>query len=156
MNINLIIEFINLFFAGILAGLEVSVHYGFHAPTVALEEKPQIILRQGVVRRLRWLVPAFFVPTALSGIAVTIIDGTAPGLFLRLAAIVAIIIWIFVRVVATVRINSATLDWDPNAPPKNWRELVGKAERFHIVGTWTALLTFILFLIAMALRLVGQ
>ena len=64
MRYHFLLEFANLFFSGILAGIEIAVHYGFHAPTVALDEKPQILLRQGVVRRLRWLVPAFFLPTA--------------------------------------------------------------------------------------------
>jgi hypothetical protein len=76
-----------------------------------------------------------------------------PGLFFCLAAMLAMIVWIFVRVVGTVRINSATLDWDPDVPPKNWRELIGKAERFHIVGTWAALLAFVFFLTAVALQL---
>ena len=53
----LILEFFNLFCAGILAGIEIAVHYGFHKPTLALDEKPQIVLRQGVTRTLRWLVP---------------------------------------------------------------------------------------------------
>jgi hypothetical protein len=152
---HIIIEFVNLFCAGMLAGIEFVIHYGIHAPTMALDEEPQIVLRQGLVRRLRWLVPAFFVPTALSGIAVTILDGAMPGFFFRLAAMLAVITWIFVRVVGTVRINSATLEWNPTAPPKNWRGLIGKAERFHIVGTWAALLAFTFFLIAVALQLTG-
>jgi hypothetical protein len=56
----LIAELVNLFFAGLLAGVEFAVHYGFHSATVALEERPQIQLRQGVIRRLRVLVPPIF------------------------------------------------------------------------------------------------
>ena len=81
------IEFPNLFFAGILAGMEFVIHYGIHAPTLALPEKPQILLRQGLVRRLRWIVPAFFVPTLFSGVALTIIDGTGPGYLFRLGGL---------------------------------------------------------------------
>jgi len=149
-------EFVNLFCSGMLAGMEFVIHYGIHAPTVALEEKPQIMLRQALVRRLRWLVPAFFVPAALSGIAVAIIDGGGPGLFLRLAALLAIVVWIFVRIIGTVRINSATLEWDPDAPPANWRQMIGKAERFHIVGTWAALLAFVFFLATVTLPIAGR
>ena len=148
-----IIEFVNLFFAGMLAGMEFVIHYGVHAPTESLDQKPQIVFRQGIIRTLRWLVPAFFIPATLTGIAVTLSDATMPSLFFRLAAMLAIIVWIFVRVVGTVRINSATLDWDPDVPPKNWRELIGKAERFHIVGTWAALLAFVFFLTAVAWQL---
>jgi len=152
----IIIEFVNLFFAGMLAGMEFVIHFGIHAPTMALDEKLQIVLRQELVRRLRWLVPAFFVPTALSGIAVTIINSAIPGLFFRLAAVFAIIVWVFVRVVGTVRINSATLEWNPDMPPKNWMDLIGKAEQFHVVGTWAAVLAFAFFLTAVALRVTGK
>ena len=150
---HIIMEFVNLFFAGMLAGMEFVIHYGVHAPTESLDQKPQIVFRQGIIRTLRWLVPAFFIPTTLSGIAVTLSNAAMPGLFFCLAAMLAMIVWIFVRVVGTVRINSATLDWDPDVPPKNWRELIGKAERFHIVGTWAALLAFVFFLTAVALQL---
>ena len=155
MNDRLVLEFVNLFFAGILAGIEISAHYGFHHPTMALEEKPQLVLRQGVVRRLRWLVPAFFLPTALSGIAVTVLDRTEPGGFLRGGAILAILVWIMVRIVGTVPVNSATVEWNPDNPPANWRELIAKTERFHIVGTWAAILAFAFLMIAMALRLMA-
>ena len=147
------VEFVNLFFAGILAGLEVSIHYGFHAQTAALDEKAQIVLRQGLVRRLRWLVPAFFLPTALFGIVVAIADETRPGLYFRAAALLAIIAWVSVRIAGTVRINSATLEWNPSAPPVDWREQITKVERFHIVGTWAAILAFVFFLTAAAQRL---
>ena len=153
MNYRILLEFINLFFAGILAGIEIAAHYGFHAPTVALDEKPQILLRRGVVLRLRWLVPSFFLPTALSGIALTLLNGTAPGISFRGVALLAVLVWILVRIVGTVPVNSAIVDWNPEKPPQNWRELIAKTERFHLTGVWAALLSFLCFLLAMALRI---
>ena len=153
MKYRLVLEFINLFFAGILAGIEIAAHYGFHAPTVMLDEKPQILLRQGVVRRLRWLVPAFFMPTALSGIALALLDGLSPGVLFRGVALLAVFLWILVRIAGTVRINSATLDWNPDSPPQDWKKLLAAVERFHLVGVGAALLVFVSFLLAMALRL---
>jgi hypothetical protein len=153
MNINYVLEFVTLFFAGLLAGLEVAVHYGFHPQTVALEEKPQIVLRQGVARSLRWIAPGFFIPMTLAGIAITILDGAMPGLYFRLGAMVAIIAWIVVRIIGTVPINSATIKWNADAPPKDWRQQIAKSERFHILGTWAAIFAFLFFLIAVALRI---
>jgi hypothetical protein len=148
----MILEITNLFFAGILAGLEVAVHYGFHAPTVALDTKAQIRLRQGVILRLRWLVPAFFIPTALTGIALTIVDSKTSSLLFQLAALFAVLVWIIVRIAGTIRINSATLEWNPDAPPSDWKQRIAAAERFHIVGTWSAVLAFAFFLIGTALH----
>jgi hypothetical protein len=133
--------------------MEVAIHYGFHGSTIALPEKAQLLFRQRLVRKLRWLVPAFFIPEGLSGIAVVVVDGVAPGLGFRLAALAAIVTWIIVRVVGTVPINSATLDWNAEAPPTDWSEKISKAERFHSVGAWAAIPAFACFLIAMGLRL---
>ena len=152
MNMAVIVGFVNLFFAGILAGMEIVIHYGLRAPSEVLGEQAQIQLRQALIMRLRVLVPAFFVPAAVSGIVVTVLDGGASGFWLRCIGLFAVLIWILIRIVGTVPINSATLTWQPGTPPKNWKESVNHAERFHIVGVWAAVAAFALFLAAMALQ----
>lgn len=152
MSAAAILDFINLFFAGILAGMEVVIHYGVRAPSEVLDEHSQIQLRQALVLRLRILVPAFFLPTALSGVAATILDNGTPGFWLRCAGMLGVIIWVFIRVIGTVPINSATLEWQASAPPKNWKALINHAERFHIVGVWAAIIAFALFLTATAIN----
>ncbi len=57
MNPATVLDFVNLFFAGILAGIEIVIHYGLRAPTEVLDEQSQIQLRQALVLRLRVLVP---------------------------------------------------------------------------------------------------
>ena len=156
MNLATVLDFVNLFCSGILAGIEIVIHYGLRVPAEVLDEQSQIQLRQALVLRLRVLVPAFFVPTALSGIAVTVLDGVEPGFWFRCAGVLAVLIWILIRVIGTVRINSATLTWQPDAPPKNWRVLVSRAERFHIVGVWAAIMAFVFFLAAVALKLTAH
>ena len=143
-----VLDFMNLFFAGTLAGMEVVIHYGLPESDEIMDEQSQLRLRQALIRRLRVLVPAFFLPAAVSGIAVTVLNGTAPGFWFRGAGVIAILTWIFTRVVATAPINSATADWDPTAPPKDWKAQVNHAERFHIVGTWAAIMAFVFFLLA--------
>jgi hypothetical protein len=155
VNITTILEFANLFFAGLLAGVEFVIHYGLRAPAAVLDERGQIKLRQALVLRLRVLVPAFFVPATVTGIAVTVLDGSAPGVWFRSLALLTLLIWIAIRVIGTVPINSATLTWQPDAPPKNWRALVDHAERFHIVGVWAVVLAFALFLAALALKMLA-
>ena len=153
MNYATVLDFVNLFFAGMLAGIEFVIHYGLTKPAEALDARSQLQLRQALVVRLRVLVPAFFVPTALSGIAVTVLDGGAPGMWFRGVAMLGVLIWIAIRIVGTVRINSATLDWPLDAPPPDWQAQVQRAERFHDVGVWVVVVTFACFLTAVALRL---
>src|SRR5476649_1823005 len=106
-----------------------------------------------MVLRLRVLVPAFFLPAAASGLAVAILDGAARGLWLRGAGTACGVVWIAIRVVGTVPINSATLTWKADAPPADWKAQVHGAERFHILGVWAAVLYFAFFLASAALRL---
>jgi hypothetical protein len=153
MNLVTILDFVNLFFAGLLAGIEFLIHYGLRGPSETLDEHAQLQLRKALVMRLRVMVPAFFAPTAVLGIILTVLNAGTPGFWFRCAAVLAILIWILIRVVGTVPINSATADWDLNAPPKNWKALVNRAERFHILGVWAAVLTFAFLLTAVALEL---
>jgi hypothetical protein len=140
-----ILDFVTLFFAGMLAGIEFVIHYGLRGPSELLDERAQLQLRQALVLRLRVLVPTFFVPTAVFGIVVTLLNSATPGFVFRCAAVLALSLWILIRVVGTVPINSATADW---------KELVNRAERFHSVGVWAAVLAFAFFLTAVAFRLV--
>jgi hypothetical protein len=143
-----VLETVNLFFAGILTGLEVAAHYGFREPALALEEKPQILLRQGLIRKLRWLVPSFFVPTMLTGIALAILSTNTGDFILRIVALTAMGIWISIRIVGTVKVNSASLNWNPDSPPENWRDQIIKAEQFHITGTWVAVIAWVCLLLS--------
>ncbi|HEY0754959.1 MAG TPA: hypothetical protein VGD98_13455 [Ktedonobacteraceae bacterium] len=156
MHLTIILDFVNIFFAGMLAGVEFVIHYGLHGPAETLDEHAQLQLRQALVMRLRVLVPAFFVPAAISGIVLTLLGRGAPGFGFWCAGMLAILTWIAIRVIGTVPINSATVEWNLAAPPKNWQALVTDAERFHIVGVWAAVLAFACFMIAVALQLTAH
>lgn len=146
-----IIVLTNFFFAGILAGIEITIHYGFHGPTLALDDKPQILLRQGMVRRLRWLVPAFFVPSAITTIVLVMQSNSTTVLIFRLIASVALVVWICTRVVGTVKINSASLEWDAGNPPVDWKLQIAKAEKYHALGTWVTTIAYVFLLAAAGL-----
>jgi hypothetical protein len=143
-----VLLFLNLLCAGILAGIEIAIHYALHSASEQLAERPQIQLRQALILRLRWLVPAFFLPTTITAVAVIILKHSSTVIILHLLGIACIVIWILVRIIATVRINAATLEWNINAPPTNWKAKITHAERFHIIGTWAAIMIFVLFLAA--------
>jgi len=147
-----ILHFANLCFAGILAGMEIAIHYGVGASPATLDGRSQILFRQGLIRRLRVLVPAFFLPALLSAIAITILDRSAPGFWLRCAALLALLLWIVARVIVTVPMNSATLTWDPDAPPQNWKALIERSEGFHVMGVWAAPVAFACLLCAIAVK----
>jgi len=144
----LILQLFNLLCSGILAGLEIAIHYGIQKPTAVLDDRSQIILRQKHVRTFRWLVPGFFIPTMLTCIVLTLTNSISIAFYFRLAATVAVLLWIAVRVIRTVGINSASIDWNPDDPPRDWKSQIAKAEKFHIIGTWSAIVTFLCVIIA--------
>ena len=156
MNSVSVVRFAGLFFAGILSGVEIALHYGLQGPTTVLSDRSQIQLRQALVRRLRVLVPALFLPTAVLGVVVMVIDGAAYGLWLRCVGVFGVVTWIAIRVIGTVPINSASVTWDLDAPPENWRALIDHAERFHIVGVWAVVLAFACFLANAALTIAAH
>src|SRR5215470_17894341 len=148
-----VLDLINVFFAGMLAGTEFVIHYVVRSPAEMLDDHAQLQLRQALILKLRVLVPAFFVPTAVLGMALAVLNSAVPGFVFRWVGVVALLIWVMIRIVGTIPINSATLAWQLSAPPTNWKAQVSRAERFHIIGVWAAVLAFACFLTAVALKL---
>jgi hypothetical protein len=156
MNAVAILEFVELFCAGLLAGAEFIVCFGVRSTIAVLDEQPQIQLRQALIRRLRVLVPAVYVPTLLSAVAVTALAGTGDGFDFRCMGLLAVLVWTVTTFLGTVPINQATLTWRPDAPPKDWRAVVSRWERLDTVRFWAAVLVFAFFLMAVALRLMSE
>jgi uncharacterized membrane protein len=146
-----VLGFINVFGAGLLAGEEFVIRYGVRGPLGRLDQESHIRMRQGLIRTLRILVPAILLPTLLSAVAVTVVDGADGGLAFRCAAILALLAWVAVTLRGTVPINEAALDWDPAAPPGNWRALVDRWEDLNSVRAGLAVGAFALLLAGLLL-----
>ena len=144
-----VVEFINLFLAGLLAGTEFVVRYGVRGPLAALNDRAHIELRLGLIRTLRVLVPALALPALLTGVVAAILAPAA----LRWAGVAALLLWLLVTIFGTVPINAAAIDWQPDAPPSNWKALVDRWESLNTVRTWAAVVAFASFLTAVAVPL---
>jgi uncharacterized membrane protein len=156
MNPTVILEFINLFCSGMVAGSLFVIHYGVRTPVSLLDERSQIQMRQALIHRLRVVIPATFLPTVLSGVAVAILDWSGSGFIFRCAGVLSLLACILITLLGTVPINKATLTWQPNTPPKTWRIQVSRWERFDTTRTWAAVASFALLLTAMAFRLASR
>src|SRR5256885_16765049 len=130
-----LVHFVNVFSAVSLAALVLVIRSGLRPPAEILDEQSHLQFRQTLVLRLRVLVPAFFVPAAVLGIALTVLGSAAPGFGFRCAGVVALLTWIVIRVIGTVPINSATLTWQPSAPPKNWKAQVNTRSASILLGS---------------------
>jgi hypothetical protein len=153
MSSYVILEFVNLFSAGILAGAEFIVYLGVRSTITALDEKPQVQLRQALIRRLRVLLPAVYLATLISALAVGVLAGTGVGFGFRCMGLLAVAVWTFTTLLGTVPINEAMLTWRPDAPPTNWRDDVSSWERLDTVRFWAAVIAFAFFLTAVAVQI---
>jgi uncharacterized membrane protein len=147
-----VLGFVNLLCVGVLAGGEFVIRYGVHGPVASLDPRPEIQLRQALIRRLRVLVPAIFGMAFFSGIAVTLLEGFGPGLGFRCAGLFFLVVFISITLVGTVPINQAVLTWEAAAPPEGWRAMINRWERLDTARTWAAIAAFSLFLADVALR----
>ena len=154
--VRIIIELISLFLAGILAGEEFVVRYGVHVSLSSLDEPSHIRVRQSLIRRLRILVPAIILPTAASSIVALILDGTEPGFAFRCAGVASLLILFLTTIFGTLPINKSALDWQPDAPPKHWRQQVDRWGKLDVIRVTAAILSFAFLLIATAIRLAGS
>ena len=139
-------NFAGLVFLGLLAGFEVAVHYGLGSPPAILSREAQIQLRQAHTRRLRVLSPALFLPAFIFAVWCTVRSVHQQNLWARALGLAGLLLWIVIRVARTIPVNSATMDWDPAHPPTDWRQEVERAERFHVLAAWAAVVAFLCFL----------
>src|ERR1700727_860872 len=151
MSAGAVLGFISVFGAGLLAGEEFVIRYGVREPLSRLDQEPHIRMRQGLIRTLRVLVPAILVPTLLSAVAVTVVAGADGGLALRRAASLAPLARGTVTLGGTVPINEAALDWDPAAPPGDWRALVDRWENLNSHQAWLVGRGFALLMVGLLL-----
>lgn len=142
---------IGLLLAGLLAGEEFIVRYGVHPALSSLGDRPHILARQALVRRLRVVVPALMVPTVLVAVAVLAIGGTGAGFAFRIAGMVALVAFVLFSFLGTVPINIRVNEWQVDAPPADWKATIRRWEQIDVFRSSAAILAFALFLLAVAL-----
>lgn len=146
------IAFVNLFFAGLLAGEEFVIRLGVRDTLNVLDDRSHIRLRQALIRTLRVLVPAIMIPAILSGVAVALTDSSSTGAICRWAAAASSLAFLGITLFGTVPINAAALDWNADAPPPDWQAAIQRWEALNTLRCILAILAFALSLTATALR----
>src|SRR6185437_14686194 len=99
-----VIEYLGVFLAGILAGEEFIVRYGVHPALDALEDRAHLLSRMALVRRLAIVVPSLMIPTVVVAVVVVFTAGTGPGFVFRILGVAALIA-LLLSFLGTVPIN---------------------------------------------------
>ena len=151
----IVLTSVGLFLAGVLAGEEFIVRYGVQPALAALDDEAHLRARQALIRRLMVLVPSIMIPTVIVGILVAVLGGGGPGCYLRIAGAVALVGFLIASFAGTVPINIKVNDWDPAAPPADWRTVITRWKRIDVIRSSFALLAFACFVVAVALQTVA-
>ena len=145
-------ETIGLVLAGLLAGEELIVRYGVQPALGKLPDRPHVLARQALVRRLRVVVPVLMVPTVLVAVAVLVVGGGGAGAGFRWAGVIALVAFVLFSFLGTVPINIKVNDWRVDDLPADWKSLVLRWERIDIFRSSAALAAFICCAIAVAVQ----
>lgn len=146
MSVLLVVQ---LVLVGLLAGEEFIVRWGIQPALSAMPDDAHVRARIALVRSLKVIVPILIVPTVLASVAVLVTAGTTGGLGWRIAATVALVVFLLASFLGTVPINIGVNDWDPAAPPADWKRVVARWERIDVLRSSAAVLAFVLSTIAL-------
>jgi hypothetical protein len=141
----------SVLFAGLLAGTEIAVRLGVAGPLELLDRRAHIVVRQGLIRTLRVIAPAFFFPALiLGGIAAACGERSGMATAWRAVGVAALVVWLLVTFAGTVPLNSAAMEWDPLNPPPDFQEIIRRWERLAAIRVVASVVAFASFTLAQA------
>jgi uncharacterized membrane protein len=146
------VQTISIVLAGLLAGEEFIVRYGVQPALRTLGDRAHLQARVALVRRLRIVVPALMLPTLVAA-AATLATIDAPGAGWRWAGGAALAAFVLASFLGTVPINMQVIDWNPDAPPADWRATVTRWQRIDVLRSTAAIVAFGCFAAALAVQL---
>ncbi|AOX65764.1 hypothetical protein BJK06_08360 [Curtobacterium sp. BH-2-1-1] len=141
MNVVLVVQ---LVLVGLLAGEEFIVRWGVQPAMASLPDDAHLRTRIALVKSLKVVVPMLMVPAVLATVAVLVVAGAGDGLGWRVAAAVALGVFVLASFLGTVPINIRVNDWDPLDPPADWKRVVVRWERIDVVRSSAAIVAFVL------------
>ena len=147
-----VLEIVQLVLVGLLAGEELVVRYGLQPAMDALPDDAHVRARIAMVRRLKVVVPLLMLPAVLASAALVVVGG-ADGASWRVAGAVSLLAFLLFSFLGTVPNNITVNDWDPAAPPADWRRVAQRWETSDTFRSSAAILAFVLFAVALGVRL---
>ncbi|MDR6573449.1 hypothetical protein J2X60_002095 [Curtobacterium sp. 320] len=141
MNVVLVVQ---LVLVGLLAGEEFIVRWGVQPAMASLPDDAHLRTRIALVKSLKVAVPMLMVPAVLATLAVLVVAGAGDSLRWRVAAAVALGVFVLASFLGTVPINIGVNDWDPLDPPADWKRVVVRWERIDVLRSSAAIVAFVL------------
>jgi len=155
---SVIVQALNLFLGGTLAGAEVVVRLAVHGAISSLDDAAHIRVRQALIRRLRILVPMILFPSFITAVLLVTLFGAPsssapPVSALRLTGLCSLSVMLLIAVAGTVPINKRLLAWTSDAPPPNWKDIISRWQNLDTVRCTAAVVAFAAFVCSFAVEL---
>lgn len=140
---------VQLVLLGLLAGEEFIVRWGVQPALQALPDESHVRARIALVKSLKVVVPILMLPTVVASVAALVPAEQGAGQDWRIAGLVALTVFVLASFLGTVPINVGVNDWNPDAPPADWKAVVARWERIDVLRSSAAGTAFVLFTIAL-------
>lgn len=139
----IIIRFLNIVMAGLIAGTLVGIWIGYNPQN--LSAQTYVEHQQSVIKALNTLMPLLGLITIILTVLSAIMQRDNKTIFISLliAAVLLIISGLVTRF-GNQPINSIVMTWNKADVPSNWTELRDKWWSLHIIRALTAMAAFCL------------
>ncbi len=147
---SLIIRFINMVMAGLIAGSLFGIWLGYNPKSLSVST--YVEQQQGAIKSLNTIMPLLGLITIILTLISAFLqkDNRTIFIFLIVATIFLVISGLVTKF-GNQPINKIVMTWNKAEVPGNWTELRDKWWSFHILRTLTAVVAFC-FIVAAALR----
>lgn len=133
---------------GLMVGVEASVAFVINPIVDRLPENAGLLARSAGGRMLGRLMPFWYIASlVLTGATALVRDDGAAAAWTAAALLVVSVI---MSVALLVPINNRGMTWTPETAPADWREQIGRWDRWHVVRVAVIVAAFTLLTIAVA------
>ena len=147
---SLIIRFIDIVMAGLIAGILFGIWLGYNPKTYSVST--YLEQQQGAIKSLNTIMPLLGLITIILTIISAFLQKDNKTIFISLViATIFLIISGLVTKFGNQPINKIVMTWNKTEVPSNWTELRDKWWLFHILRALTAFVAFC-FIVVTALR----
>ena len=137
----MILWFLSLMFAGVLAGLFVMGTAAVEPAARRLPTGAHLVLRQHLIARLRWLVPPLMTAVLVLAVGCALAAATPAGRALMSISSALIALILVTTFAGNVPINRVFSAADPTRPPAAWTRMIarwGLLDRVRCIATLIA------------------
>ena len=139
----LIIRFLNIIMAGLIAGTVLGIWIGYNPRN--LSAATYVEQQQGVIKALNTLMPLLGLITILLTLTSAFLQKDSKTVFITLIiAVIFLIISALVTRFGNQPINSIVMTWNKTDVPGNWTELRDKWWSWHKIRAVTSFVAFCL------------